>query len=176
MNNSKSGFTPILFVIMIVIITGIIFANYVISTREKWIEKREKWIEKREKRIEKRFNEKVLTDKEGRYLTINNETEQVIKDVRVTLETGAEIESLGKKNPDEPSFTVEIPKYLKEEDVFIVSFTDEYGMKYEKEVRVPKAGRTAVELTEDDHVKRSGDFKRNIYKFKGETVKFFKGE
>ena len=159
MNNSKSGFTPILFVIMIAIISGIIFANNVISGREK------------------RINEKALTDKKGRYLTIINDTEQVIKDVRVTLETGAEIESLGKQNLDTRSFSVEIPEDLKEEDVFIVSFTDEYGMKYEKEVSgVSKAGRTDVVLTEDDHVKRSGDFKRNIYKFKGEAVKLFKGE
>lgn len=163
MNNSKSGFTPILFVIMIAIISGIIFANNVISTREKG--------------REERINEKALTDKKGRYLTINNDTEQVIKDVRVTLETGVEIESLGKQNLDTPSYSVEIPEDLKEYDVFIVSFTDEYGMKYEKEVRgVPKAGNTPVVLTEDDHVKRSGDFKRNIYKFGGETVKFFKGE
>lgn len=170
MNNSKSGFTPILFVIMIAIITGIIFANNVISGREKRIN--EKALAR-----EKRINEKALTDKKGRYLTIINDTEQVIKDVRVTLETGAEIESLGKKNLDTRSFSVEIPEDLKEEDVFIVSFTDEYGMKYEKEVSgVSKAGRTDVVLTEDDHVKRSGDFKRKIYKFGGETVKFFKGE
>lgn len=170
MNNSKSGFTPILFVIMIAIISGIIITNNVISGREKRMN--EKALAR-----EKRMNEKALTDKKGRYLTIINDTEQVIKDVRVTLETGAEIESLGKQNLDTRSFSVEIPEDLKEEDVFIVSFTDEYGMKYEKEVRgVPKAGRTDVVLTEDDHVKRSGDFKRKIYKFTGETGKFFKGE
>lgn len=159
MNNSKSGFTPILFVIMIAIITGIIFANNVISGREKRIN--EKALAR-----EKRINEKALTDKKGRYLTIINDTEQVINDVRVTLKSGTEIESLGKKNPEERSFSFKIPIAYNEYDVFIVSLTDVFGLKYEKEVRgVSKAGRTDVVLTEDDYVKRRGDLKRRIDKF-----------
>ena len=49
--------------------------------------------------------------------------------------------------------------------MFIVSLTDVFGLKYEKEVRgVRKAGTTDVALTEDDYVKRRGDFKRKIDK------------
>lgn len=139
MNNSKSGFIPILVVILM---------SCVISGCGK-----------------RSSNEKAQTDKKGRYLTIINDTEQVINDVRVTLESGAEIESLGKKNLDTRSFSVKIPKDFNEYDVFIVSLTDVYGMKYEKEVRgVSKAGRTDVVLTEDDHVEQSGDFQRRIDK------------
>ena len=110
-------------------------------------------------------NEKAHEDEKGRYLTIINNTEQTINDVRVTLKSGAEIESLGKTNLNTRSFSVEIPKAFKEYDVFIVSLTDVFGMKYEKEVRgVRKAGTTDVALTEDDYVKRRGDFKRKIDK------------
>lgn len=149
MNNSKSGFTPILFVIKIAIITGIIFANYVISGCGK-----------------RTSNEKAQADKKGRYLTIINNTEQTINEVRVTTESGADIESAAAENPDKRSFSVEIPKAYNEYDVFIVSLTDVFGLKYKKEVRgVSKAGRTDVVLTEDDYVERRGDLKRRIDKF-----------
>ena len=75
-------------------------------------------------------------------------------------------ESAAAENPDKRSFSVEIPKAYNEYDVFIVSLTDVFGLKYKKEVRgVSKAGRTDVVLTEDDYVERRGDLKRRIDKF-----------
>ena len=111
-------------------------------------------------------NEEAEEDSKGRYLTIINSTDQVINEVHVTVGAGTEIEDAFQENPDERSFSVEIPESFEEYETFTVSIIDRYGLKYEKEISdVKDKGRTEVEITEDDYVKQDGDFKRKIDRF-----------
>lgn len=119
--------------------------------------------DKGETRIE---NDKAEKDEDGRYLTIVNGTNQVINEVHVTVGDGTEIESCEQNNPDEDSFSVEIPDEYSEYTEFNVIFIDRFGMKYEKKINdVPESGRKEIKLTSDDYVKQSGDFKRKIDRF-----------
>lgn len=111
-------------------------------------------------------NDKAEKDTQGRYLTIINDTNQVINEVHITAGEGTEIEQSYQKNPDENSFSVEIPKDYDEYETFIVIFIDRYGLKYQQKVtNVKERGRTEVKIAEDDYVKQDGDFKRKIDKF-----------
>ena len=77
-----------------------------------------------------------------------------------------EIEHGYQENPDEDSFSVEIPEEYKEYSTFTVIFVDRYGMKYEKKVTdVDEQGRTEVEITEEDYVEQDGDLTRKIDRF-----------
>lgn len=111
-------------------------------------------------------NDKAEKDTEGRYLTLINNTNQVVNEVYVAVGNGTEIEHGYQNNPDENSFSIEIPKDYSEYDTFIVTFIDRYELKYEKEVTgVKEKGRTEVVVTEKDYVKQKGDLKRKIDKF-----------
>lgn len=111
-------------------------------------------------------NDNAEKDTQGRYLTIINDTNQVINEVHITVGEGTEIEQSYQKNPDENSFSVEIPKDYDEYETFIVIFIDRYGLKYQEKVtNVKERGRTEVKITEDDYVKQDGDLKRKIDKF-----------
>lgn len=111
-------------------------------------------------------NDKAERDEKGRYLTVINSTGQVINEVHIAVGDGTEIESCEQRNPDEESFSVEIPEEYKEYKTFKVTFIDRYGMKYEKKVDdVSDSGRTEINLSEDDYIKQSGDFKRKINRF-----------
>ena len=111
-------------------------------------------------------NDKAEKDTQGRYLTIINDTKQVINEVHITVGEGTEIEQSYQENPDENSFSIEIPKDYDEYETFTVIFIDRYGLKYQEKVtNVKERGRTEVKITEDDYVKQDGDFKRKIDKF-----------
>ena len=111
-------------------------------------------------------NDKAEKDTQGRYLTIINDTKQVINEVHITVGEGTEIEQNYQENPDENSFSVEIPKDYDEYETFTVIFIDRYGLKYQEKVtNVKERGRTEVKITEDGYVKQDGDFKRKIDKF-----------
>ena len=111
-------------------------------------------------------NDEAEKDTKGRYLTIINDTNQIINQVHITVGDGSEIEHAFQKNPDEKSFSVEIPHDYDEYNVFTVTFIDRYEMKYQKAVTVTKEkGRTEVKITQDDYVKQDGDFKRKIDRF-----------
>ena len=111
-------------------------------------------------------NDMAESDEQGRYLTIINHTEQIINEVHITVGEGTEIEHGDQENPDEDSFSVEIPEEYKEYSTFTVIFVDRYGMKYEKKVTdVDDQGRTEVEITEEDYVEQDGDLTRKIDRF-----------
>ena len=106
-------------------------------------------------------NDMAESDKQGRYLTIINHTDQIINEVHITVGEGTEIEHGYQENPDEESFSVEIPEEYKEYSTFTVTFVDRYGMKYQKKITdVSERGRTEVEITEED-----GDLTRKIDRF-----------
>ena len=101
-----------------------------------------------------------------RYLTIINETGQIINEVYITVGEGTEINAAHKVNPKKESFSVKIPDDYDEYSIFHVTLKDRYGFLYEKEISdVKKAGRTEVPITKKDKVKRKGDWKRKIDQF-----------
>lgn len=117
-----------------------------------------------DKKDEKVTIEKAEKSKDDRYLTIINATDQVINEIYVTIGEGTEIEK--RKNPNENTVLIKISDAYDEYDTFTVALIDRYGFKYEKSVSdVKKTGRTEVKITEDDHVKQKGDWKRKIDKF-----------
>ena len=110
-------------------------------------------------------NDKAEKDENGRYLTIINDTNQVINEVHITVGLGTEIEHAYQKNPDEKSFSIEIPKQYNEYDTFTVTLVDRYELYYVKDVTGAKAeGRTEVIISEENYVKRDGDIRSKIDK------------
>lgn len=106
-------------------------------------------------------NDKAETDEEGRYLTIINETGEIINEVRIQVGEGTEIESMYQKNPDEKSFSIEIPEEYEEYNKFTIIVIDRYELKYKKTVKeVKEKGRTEVKITKDNYVKQKGDWKK----------------
>lgn len=111
-------------------------------------------------------NDKAEKDEKNRYLTIINETNQVINEVHITVGKGTEIEHGYQKNPDENSFSIKIPKEYDEYETFTVTLIDRYELKYQKKVTdIKEKGRTEVKITEEDYVEQEGDFKRKINRF-----------
>lgn len=111
-------------------------------------------------------NEVAEEKEEERFLTIINDTEEVLNEVRVFVGEGTEIESAYQKNPDEKSFSIKIPKEFEEYDTFEVVAIDRYELKYEKTIsNVATEGRTEVKITPDDYVEQEGDFMKKVEKW-----------
>lgn len=120
-------------------------------------------INKKDSRI---TNDAAEKDKNGRYLTIINNTNQIINEVHITVGNGTEIEEMKQTNPDEKSFSIKIPEQYSEYNTFTVTLVDRYDMKYQKQVsEVGKKGRTEVVITEENYVEEKGDFFDKIDKF-----------
>ncbi len=115
---------------------------------------------------DKLSNDNAEKDKNGRYLTIVNETGQVINGVHVTIANGTEIESMKQGNVDKKSFSIKIPKEYKKYDTFNVILVDRYDAEYKKTVNnVAKKGRTEVVINKDDLVKETDGIKNKIDRF-----------
>lgn len=111
-------------------------------------------------------NDRAQMDKNGRYLTIINDTNQIINEVRVTVGEGTEIEDMTRVNPDEKSFSIKIPKEYSEYDIFCVTLIDNYDVEYTKEVtNVMKNGRTEVKIGKENLVKESEKFSDKVDRF-----------
>lgn len=111
-------------------------------------------------------NDDAEKDENGRYLTIVNETDQIINEVHITVGDGTEIEDMKQTNPDETSFSIKIPKQYSEYDTFTVILIDRHDLKYKKQITdVADKGRTEVVITEDDYVEEKGDFWDKINKW-----------
>ncbi len=111
-------------------------------------------------------NEEAEEDKEERYLTIINDTGEVLNEVRIFVGEGSEIESAYQKNPDETSFSIKIPEEFEEYDTFTIVFIDRYEFKYEKTISgVATEGRTEVKISQDDYIKQDGDTFKKIEKW-----------
>ena len=65
-----------------------------------------------------------------RYLTIINETGQIINEVYITVGEGTEINAAHKVNPKKESFSVKIPDDYDEYSIFHVTLKDRYGFLY----------------------------------------------
>lgn len=114
----------------------------------------------------RKSNDAAEKDKQGRYLTIINETEQIINEVHITIGDGTEIEDMKQINPDEKSFSIEIPQQYSEYESFTITLVDRNDLKYIKEItNVAGKGRTEVAVTEEDYVKEKGDFWNKINKW-----------
>ena len=114
----------------------------------------------------RKSNDSAEKDTEGRYLTIINKTNKIINEVHISVGDGSEIEDMKQINPDETSFSIEIPKQYSEYTTFTVTLIDRNDLKYVKEVAdVANKGRTEVVLLEDDYVEEKGDFWGKINKW-----------
>lgn len=110
-------------------------------------------------------NDIAEDDTKGRYLTIINETGQIINEVHIFVGEGTEINQCYQHNPDEKSFSIEIPKAYDKYDKFKVTIIDRYDLKYEKQITdVNKHGRIEVKITEANYIKQSGDWKKKMDK------------
>lgn len=108
-------------------------------------------------------NDEAQKNKDKRYLTIINKTDKTINEVHVEVGEGTEIEEAYQENPDENSFSIEIPKEYNEYKKFAVRLVDSHDMYYIKTVdKVKETGRTEVTITGDDYTKRDGDWKRKL--------------
>lgn len=108
-------------------------------------------------------NDIAEKDTKNRYLTIINETDQIINEVHISVGEGTEIEHGYQLNPDEKSFSIKIPEAYDEYDAFKITIIDRYDLKYEKQItNVKKEGRTEVKITEDNYIKQEGDWKKKL--------------
>lgn len=104
--------------------------------------------------------------KDKRYLTIINETEQIINEVHVYFGDGEEADTMKREKLEQESFSIQIPEELLNYDEFKVTLIDRYGYKYEKIIdNVSETGRTNVKISEKNKVKQKGDFFRKIEQF-----------
>ena len=111
-------------------------------------------------------NDQAEKDEESRYITIINETGQTINEVHVYVGQGTEIEHAYQKNPDEQTFSIEIPEEYSEYEAFEVKLVDNYERIYEKKVeKVKKTGRTEVVMDETSYVEKKGDWKSKVHEF-----------
>lgn len=93
-------------------------------------------------------NDEAQKDIDNRYLTIVNETKQTINEVHVFVGEGTEIEDAFQKNPDEKSFSIEIPSEYENCEDFRVKLVDNYERVYEKVVdKVKKTEEQKLLLT-----------------------------
>ena len=114
----------------------------------------------------KTLNDDAEKNENSRYLTIINKTDQIINEVHITVGNGTEIENMKQINPDENSFSIEIPKQYSEYKTFTVILIDRYELKYVKEINnVSDKGRTEVVITEEDYVEGEGDFWNKVSKW-----------
>lgn len=114
----------------------------------------------------KTLNDDAEKNENSRYLTIINKTNQIINEVHITVGNGTEIENMKQTNPDETSFSIEIPKQYSEYKTFTVILVDRYELKYVKEINnVSDKGRTEVVVTEEDYVEGEGDFWNKVDKW-----------
>lgn len=114
----------------------------------------------------KTLNDDAEKNENSRYLTIINKTNQIINEVHITVGNGTEIENMKQTNPDETSFSIEIPKQYSEYKTFTVILIDRYELKYVKEINnVSDKGRTEVVVTEEDYVEGEGDFWNKVDKW-----------
>lgn len=111
-------------------------------------------------------NDVAEKDTDSRYLTIVNDTDQLINEVIVLVGEGTEIEQARQKNPNEKSFSIKIPTQYNEYKDFTVVLIDRYGLKYQKTVtNMTAQGRVEVKINENDYVKQRWDIMRKINKF-----------
>lgn len=108
-------------------------------------------------------NDAAEKDTQNRYLTIINDTNQIINEVHIFVGEGTEIEHGYQLNPDEKSFSIKIPESYDEYDTFMIEVIDRYGLKYGKQItNVNKEGRTEVKISENDYIKQEGDWKKKF--------------
>jgi len=97
-------------------------------------------------------NDIAEKDTQSRYLTIINDTDQIINEVHITVGEGTEIEHGYQLNPDEKSFSIKIPDAYNEYDTFKVTSKEAHtaivkGTNEEGERTVRKT------ITEETYIK-----------------------
>ena len=111
-------------------------------------------------------NDEAHQDTNGRYLTIINNTDQIINEVHVYVGIGTEIEKARLLNPDNSSFTVEIPKEYSDYSDFKIVLIDRYEIMYEKEITdIPQKGVFEVAISNENYKAQDGDTKKKIDRF-----------
>ena len=142
----KSSVLPIIIVLILIIacvVGGITFYKHLTKVDEPSTQ-----------------NAKAEADINNKSITIINNTNQIINDVYLYVGEGTEIAH--KSTPDENNIVITIPREFEKYDSFKITLFDRYGFKYEKEIKIKKAGRTEVEITKDDYIEQDGDWWKKI--------------
>lgn len=89
---------------------------------------------------------------QNRYVTIVNETDQVINKVVIEADSGTEVAR--EENPKDKSFSLKIPKEYEEHTEFTILVQDRYDYVYEEEITFEEAyGRQEVVIDTKNKVK-----------------------
>lgn len=73
--------------------------------------------------------------------------------------------NIKKNNIDENSFSIKIDKKYDSKKEFTFMLIDNYGMTYEKKVKVPLNKTTEIVIHENDNIKQKNDIWRKINKW-----------
>ena len=110
-------------------------------------------------------NSTAVVNKKERIVTIINDTNQVINEFHLYVGKGTELSEYKKNNIDENSFSIKIDKKYDSKKEFTFMLIDNYGMTYEKKVKVPLNKTTEIVIHENDNIKQKNDIWRKINKW-----------
>lgn len=110
-------------------------------------------------------NSTAVVNKKERIVTIINDTNQVINEFHIYVGKGTELSEYKKNNIDENSFSIKIDKKYDSKKEFTFMLIDNYGMTYEKKVKVPLNKTTEIVIHENDNIKQKYDIWRKINKW-----------
>ena len=110
-------------------------------------------------------NSTAVVNKKERIVTIINDTNQVINEFHLNVGKGTELSEYKKNNIDENSFSIKIDKKYDSKKEFTFMLIDNYGMTYEKKVKVPLNKTTEIVIHENDNIKQKNDIWRKINKW-----------
>lgn len=110
-------------------------------------------------------NSTAVVNKKERIVTIINDTNQVINEFHLYVGKGTELSEYKKNNIDENSFSIKIDKKYDSKKEFTFMLIDNYGMTYEKKVKVPLNKTTEIVIRENDNIKQKNDIWRKINKW-----------
>ncbi|MDO4666686.1 MAG: hypothetical protein Q4A90_02480 [Streptococcus sp.] len=84
-----------------------------------------------------------------KYITINNETEEVWNKLIITTKDKTMIAE--KENPDDNSFSIKIPESFRDETTYVIEVEDRYHNKYKSEITMKsKKGRKSITITKNN--------------------------
>lgn len=96
-----------------------------------------------------------------RFITVVNDTEQVINKLTISIDGGTEIKSVD--NLDKKSIHILIPEEYSEHSKFTVTLVDRYDGVYEKRKTIKKTtGRHEVVVTKEDMIEEGDVISRKL--------------
>lgn len=97
-------------------------------------------------------NKTALKDKSNRYITVINNTDQVIDHLYIYTGKGIEVEN--RKNLDNKDISYKIDDAYKKYNKFTVVLVDRYERDYKKTATIKSKGTTEVEVKKSDMISK----------------------